>query len=133
MQLDIFFRIVGKIGNRKENEVAQDSVVRAENLNNMEYIQIREIPGEHHRIEDAAENEVIIQDSEILNPIVANDMRIVGRLWADQEQEDDIEEVEEHGVFTSVLTKSRKKNLKKKGSHQRVHFTRRGGHSKSVQ
>ncbi|CAL0313879.1 unnamed protein product [Lupinus luteus] len=120
-------------GTRKENEVAQASVVRAENLNNVENIQNREIPGEHHRIVDAAENEVIIQDSEILNPIVANDMRIFGRLWADQEQEDDIEEVEEQGVFTSVLTKSQKKNLKKKGFHERVHFTRRGGHSKSVQ
>lgn len=56
-------------------------------------------------------------------------MQLVGRLWAD----DNIEEEEEEEQFTHILSKSQKKKLRKKGISERTHYTRRGGHSKTVQ
>lgn len=61
------------------------------------------------------------------NQVVTKDMRIVGRLWSDDTDMDDIEEniventpvsMEEHGNagdnFTLVVSKNRKKKMKKK-------------------
>ncbi|KAF1891085.1 hypothetical protein Lal_00001224 [Lupinus albus] len=62
---------------------------------------------------------VIIADN-ITNDLVAKDMEIVGRFWADREDEQEYEE-----EYTEVLSKSQKKKLKNKGHSERIHFTRR--------
>ncbi|KAF1872494.1 hypothetical protein Lal_00016795 [Lupinus albus] len=70
----------------------------------------REIP----TIEGSGENFKVTEE---LNPMVARDMAIVGRLWA----EDEVGEVEED-PFTVVLSKSQQKRKMKKMHSQRIHF-----------
>ncbi|KAE9607815.1 hypothetical protein Lalb_Chr09g0334151 [Lupinus albus] len=66
----------------------------------------------------------------LCNPIVAQDIRIIGKLWADDQVEDKEEEARE---FTPVLSRSQKKSLKNKGISVKAHNTRNGGSLNSVQ
>ncbi|CAL0309951.1 unnamed protein product [Lupinus luteus] len=59
------------------------------------------------------------------NPIVNQDMRVLGRLWADDEIE---EQLDDEGRFTTVLSRSQKKKQKKKDKLEKVHNTRRGSY-----
>ncbi|CAL0321673.1 unnamed protein product [Lupinus luteus] len=64
------------------------------------------------------------------NPIVNQDMRVIGRLWADDTVED---EIDDEGAFTTVLSRSQLKKQKKKGKSEKVHNTRRGSYLTSNQ
>ncbi|XP_019447270.1 PREDICTED: uncharacterized protein LOC109350495 [Lupinus angustifolius] len=59
---------------------------------------------------------------EMSNPRAANDMRLLGRLWA---YEDIEEEVDDDSRFTNVISRSQKKKQKKKDKLEKVHNTRR--------
>ncbi|XP_019460146.1 PREDICTED: uncharacterized protein LOC109359906 [Lupinus angustifolius] len=59
---------------------------------------------------------------EMSNPRAANDMRLLGRLWADEDIE---EEVDDDSRFTNVISRSQKKKQKKKDKLEKVHNTRR--------
>ncbi|XP_019451836.1 PREDICTED: uncharacterized protein LOC109353936 [Lupinus angustifolius] len=63
------------------------------------------------------------------NPVVANDLRLVGKLWADDSLDEELEEES----FTNVLSKSQKKILKKKSIAEKSYNTCKGGLSYSVQ
>ncbi|XP_019460018.1 PREDICTED: uncharacterized protein LOC109359778 [Lupinus angustifolius] len=65
---------------------------------------------------------VIVQDTEDFDEVAANDLKLVGKLWAN----DEISEAEEE--FTTVVSKSQKRKLKKKGQAEKVYHTRRGGY-----
>ncbi|XP_019432836.1 PREDICTED: uncharacterized protein LOC109339775 [Lupinus angustifolius] len=98
------------------------------------------------RVEETQENEVIQlipeercivqQHDQMCNDLAARETRIVGRLWADEEEEVN-EELEDNspargspkeGTLTKALSKSQKKKLRQKQSLEKVHFTRRGGY-----
>ncbi|KAF1858976.1 hypothetical protein Lal_00000798 [Lupinus albus] len=67
-----------------------------------------------------SDNIVVQETAELVNQAAANDMRIVGKLWADEEKE----EVDEE--FTHVLNKSQKKKMNKKDQYGKIYQTRRG-------
>ncbi|XP_019435165.1 PREDICTED: uncharacterized protein LOC109341678 [Lupinus angustifolius] len=80
----------------------------------------------------SAEKFTVQSNDQIINPHAAKESRLVGRLWADEEEEDMPDRGDpitaEEGNYTKVLTKSQKKKLRRKQSLERVHFTRRGGY-----
>ncbi|XP_019433032.1 PREDICTED: uncharacterized protein LOC109339940, partial [Lupinus angustifolius] len=97
----------------------------ASNLNNMERLVLTPEANPAAKVvmlesDTVKTDNLIVQDSADLDNItVANDMRLVGRLWANDQDNDDTE-VE----FTEVISKSQKKKLKAKENSGRVHFTR---------
>ncbi|KAF1879944.1 hypothetical protein Lal_00022852 [Lupinus albus] len=71
---------------------------------------------------DSTCDKFIVQETVgIENPVAANDMRIVGEMWANDEVTDEVEE-----EFSNVLSRSQKKKLKGKGQTEKVYHTRRG-------
>ncbi|XP_019435941.1 PREDICTED: uncharacterized protein LOC109342405 [Lupinus angustifolius] len=66
--------------------------------------------------EDESSNENIIgQETADLNQVAASDIHIVGRLWADDEATEEAEE-----EFTTVLSKSQKRKLRKKEQSEKL-------------
>ncbi|XP_019433746.1 PREDICTED: uncharacterized protein LOC109340495, partial [Lupinus angustifolius] len=82
----------------------------------------------HSLVQPGMENIVVQAGVEIENNAVIKDMKIVGRLW-DEEDTDLLEE----GSFTSVISKSQKKKMKKRTNAEKVHYTRRGGYLNDAQ
>ncbi|CAL0312950.1 unnamed protein product [Lupinus luteus] len=64
-----------------------------------------------------SQNVIVQRRDEVSNPNDIFYLRIVGKLWGDDEPD---EELEEDGCFTEVLSKSKKKKLKKKCKNEKV-------------
>ncbi|XP_019455177.1 PREDICTED: uncharacterized protein LOC109356305 [Lupinus angustifolius] len=88
-----------------------------------------ESPGSSEGIPESVEeneanpcdNAIVQETAEIANLVAANDMRIIGKLWADDEG------CSEEETFTTVLSKSKKKKLRRRSNTEKIHYTRRGG------
>ncbi|XP_019451901.1 PREDICTED: uncharacterized protein LOC109354000 [Lupinus angustifolius] len=102
-------------------------MVRPESPKDMN--QITDSPGSSEGIHTSVEenevnqsdNAIIQETAEIANHVAANDMRIIGKLWANDE------ECSEEETFTTVLSKSKKKKLKRRSNTEKIHYTRKGG------
>ncbi|XP_019429685.1 PREDICTED: uncharacterized protein LOC109337219 [Lupinus angustifolius] len=63
------------------------------------------------------DNAIVQETAEIANLVAANDMRIIGKLWANDE------ECSEEETFTTVLSKSKKKKLRRRSNTEKIHYT----------
>ncbi|CAL0321674.1 unnamed protein product [Lupinus luteus] len=69
------------------------------------------------------ENVIVQQVEDFCNPNVVSDLSLVGRLWADDEPDEENVEVD---AFTEVLSKSQKKKMKKRSKNVQNQYTPRG-------
>ncbi|XP_019430035.1 PREDICTED: uncharacterized protein LOC109337510 [Lupinus angustifolius] len=118
--------------NLQNLERVEDTPILSNN-NNMEVVQEtspesskQEVNINPHLVSE--EEFVVKETSDIANSAAANDLKIVGTLWGEEETDEE-DQVEERN-FTPVMSRAQKKKLRRKGSQDRIHFTRRGGHAK---